>query len=439
MKKFDSDSFEDDEKELKFKLSIGSVITSFGFWFITLICVLVIVFTFAYSGSKDKEHEEDLVLVEDTELKSADNNYEFYLNSFDSLMSKNSDNLVYSPYSEKLCLTLVLNGMDTESESYNQLSSAMGYNTSDLNEVYSNIELSKSSLAKKDDVLVSNSIWYDKEVSDSKNSDYFDNMKKNYEADTFEVDLSSYDFVKSANSYVADKTNRMINMILQEPLSDDAKLMLMNVLYMNSKWYYEFLNEDTYADTFNDDEKVMFMHQSTKFEYAHDKGLEMLKLPYTNDLEMVLIKSDSDKDTYEVWNNLSLEDRVGIINDSEYSSDTTVDLSLPKFEVKSTLNLKKSLVSLGVCDIFKNEINSIPNIVDDESLFLSDVIQSVKLRCDEEGTEAAAVTIAIVKCDSLALEPETIEYNVNKPFMYIIRDKESGDWLFMGYMKSIVE
>lgn len=390
---------------------------------------------------KSEVAHEDTEVIEQKELVSANSPKEFYLNSFDSLMSKNSDNLVYSPYSEKLCLMLGLYGMDTESKAYSQAIKALGYEISDLDTICKDMELSQFSMSEKDDVLVSNSIWYDSNLASVENSDYISQVKEKFNADVFPSDLTSYDFVKAVNSYVCDKTNRMIPILMNEPLNPDDKLMLMNVLYMNAEWSCKFDSEDTYPDDFNGKNYSDMMHNEAYFDYAKSDKLEMCKLGYTDGLEMVLVKPVSDKtDVYDIWKKLSLDERAGLIDGTsvEYSNDTKVKLTLPKFEVKADLDLKDTLLDLGVYDMFKEGQNSFPSITEECNLHVSSILQTVKLRCDEDGTEAAAVTQMLMTTDAIMLEePEIIEYDVDCPFIYVIRDINSGEWLFMGYTSSL--
>ena len=118
-----------------------------------------------------------------------------------------------------------------------------------------------------------------------------------------------------------------------------------------------------------------------------------------------------------------------------------VDLKLPRYETSSDTdqiegsNLIKLLQKMGIHLAFDSNFADIPNMCEDGGVYISMMRQKAKIKVNEEGSEAAAVTVAGMKLGSMAHEP--IEYpkatfHANRPFVYVIRESSSGVILFVG-------
>ena len=106
----------------------------------------------------------------------------------------------------------------------------------------------------------------------------------------------------------------------------------------------------------------------------------------------------------------------------------TVFVSLPRFEMRSTSNLNEALMALGMIDVF------VPGVADlsgmsEGSLFVSDVVHEAYVKVNEEGTEAAAATAAVVGEASV---PDYPFFEATRPFLFQIRDVLTDSVLFMG-------
>jgi serine protease inhibitor len=265
-----------------------------------------------------------------------------------------------------------------------------------------------------------------------KNSDFTKDAKSYFDADTFQDDIDSYDFVKNVNSYVGEKTKGDIVLFMQEPLSADAKLMLMNVVHMKTDWESPFDEGSTVQGKFADSNDAEIMNQVGHFEIASKNGIDAIRLPYNDDdLEMIILKS-KDCDVKTKLDNISSTHLADIINGKSVKfEDKRVHLSVPKFNVNSDFGLTDSLIDLGVTDMFNNSMSSFPRIAD--NLYVSSVAQCCKFKCFEAGSEASAVT-SMTMCTTSLEEDEPTDFIVDNPFLFVVRDKKSGEWLFMGYI-----
>lgn len=434
--------------ESKNKISKNKKVVTASGVSLLVIAIIVLVFMFSdfrkvYPETQNSNEEEVMTeITEETVVSNEDvknevvpaNNYkEFYLNTFNQYFSQKSDNFLYSPYSEKLALTGVLLGMDTESVSYHELSEALGIKPNDLEGYLEETRINLESLSKISDLSLSNSIWYDTKNLDENFPSYCKEVDKRIGLECFEDTLSSQEFVNRYNDYVSSNTNNMITEVIKQPLSSDTSCVLTNVLHLDAEWINKFKKESTREGEFNGKIVKDVMHMTDKFEYASKSGLDLVKLPYTDGLEMIIIKATGDGDTIEKWDSLSLTHQIGML-DGDYAKfkEKKVFLSLPKFDVKSNIDLTESLKSLGIQTVFLNG-DRLPKV--SKNISIGGIIQDARVKCDEEGTEAAAVTsVYMIANSAMPVKEEIVDFIVDKSFIFVIRDTKTEEYIMMGYI-----
>ncbi|MGD9713793.1 MAG: serpin family protein, partial [Thermomicrobiales bacterium] len=115
---------------------------------------------------------------------------------------------------------------------------------------------------------------------------------------------------------------------------------------------------------------------------------------------------------------------------------TDIELSLPTFEFEYAAGLSEALQPLGMTDAFDEETADFTGMVGEDPpgpLFISNVLHKAFIAVDEQGTEAAAATMVIMAEGAAPMDPvEPIEVRVDRPFIFAIRDTESGAILFLG-------
>ena len=104
-------------------------------------------------------------------------------------------------------------------------------------------------------------------------------------------------------------------------------------------------------------------------------------------------------------------------------------VSIPKFKIESQANLKDALKSLGINEAFVHGKANFTNIADSPDMYLSEVVHKAFVEVNEEGTEAAAATAAIVEIECMPME-----FHATRPFVFVIKDNMSGAILFMGHL-----
>ena len=111
-----------------------------------------------------------------------------------------------------------------------------------------------------------------------------------------------------------------------------------------------------------------------------------------------------------------------------------VQWSVPKFDVDSQLNLLEMLKELGITDLQdpdKADLSALTNL----SAYLSDAVQLARVKVDEEGVEAAAVTMLMERCLSAPINPEICVMDLNRPFLFVIRSENIP--LFIGVVNQM--
>lgn len=133
----------------------------------------------------------------------------------------------------------------------------------------------------------------------------------------------------------------------------------------------------------------------------------------------------------EVESSLSSELVDMIVDDFE---QRLVDLTMPKFEFESEFSLAKALQDMGMSDAFGSGAD-FSGMTGSPDLFIDDVLHKAFVLVDEEGTEAAAAT-AVIMLEMAAPPQEAVTMNIDRPFVFLIRDNETGAILFAGRVLS---
>mgnify|MGYP001183587303 FL=1 len=234
---------------------------------------------------------------------------------------------------------------------------------------------------------------------------------------------------KRINGWISDRTNGLIkDLVKPQTFNDQSRVMLANTLYMKADWNEPFEAEDTWDQPFTllDGSTVTaeLMHQSTWGEATRGDGWVAGTKPYLEgDKEMLILVPDEGRFA-EIEDNLAQ-----VIGDFDATStETEYTLVLPKFTAESTTNLREVMEDkLGAAGIF--DVMELDGI--GPQLYISSAAHGVKIIVDEEGTEAAAATVIGVEAGSAPMEPE-IEVIADQPFIYVIRDVDTGAILFVG-------
>jgi len=233
------------------------------------------------------------------------------------------------------------------------------------------------------------------------------------------------------NNWVSDQTEGRIEDLISQGLIDAlTRLVLTNAIYFNAAWQHPFSEDMTEDGPFYllDGGEVMvpMMRQAESFGYAEGDGYQAVELPYDGrELSMVLLLPEAGQ--FEAFEGSLDAQRVGaILKDLEFRR---VTLTMPKFEFESDFSLGETLIALGMPVAFSGGAD-FSGMTGNRDLFIGDVIHKAFVSVDEAGTEAAAATAVVMPTAGPPEEP--VEVTVDRPFVFLIHDIETGTILFVG-------
>ena len=354
-------------------------------------------------------------------------------------LAEGDENLVFSPYSAAIALAMTRNGAvgQTAAEMDVVLHADL---SGDLNAGFNAIDQALVAVPGEyeigaDEPVVlelstANQLWG--QDGFSFRSEFLDALAADYGAGMRLVDYvtDTEGARQTINGWVSDQTRERIPELLQEGVLDvDTRLVLTNAVYLNAPWQYPFFEESTSNGGFTtlagDEVMVPMMRLSEDLAYASGDGYQAVVLPYAGgQLSMLVVVPD--EGSFEF-----VEGRIGeVVGEIDGStSRPQVMLGFPRFEFRTQAALKQILIELGMPTAF-SEAADFSGMTDEAQLAIQDVIHEAFISVDEEGTEAAAATAAIVGLTSMPME--TVELTVDRPFIFLIRHDETGAVLFMG-------
>jgi serpin B len=269
-------------------------------------------------------------------------------------------------------------------------------------------------------------------------------VKDNYGAPLEPLDFSNNPEAARThiNDWIAQQTRKRIRDLIPEGAIDAAtRMVLTNALYLKAPWADPFEKEATRPESFHvrggAPVNVPMMHKRLEHVgYAKHSGFTAFCIPYAGrELNFVVLLPDDAKGLAALEKKLN----AAMLADCAKQPTADVVLSFPKFKVEPpTLALKEQLEALGMMTAFDEPTGSAnfdklaprrPN----EYLYLSRVFHKTFIAVDEEGTEAAAATAAVVAATTSMIKPsKPIEIKVDRPFLYAIQHAPSGVCLFLG-------
>jgi len=342
---------------------------------------------------------------------------------------KGAENIMISPFSITSALSMVLNG--AAGDTYDAVRHTLRYDDKtlqEINETYLKLMKDMIPVDPRVTMEIANSVWVEKRLTVKQS--YIDALKNWYMAEARDIDVSDPGAVDMVNGWIEDKTHDKIRDMLDN-LSPDLAMLLINAIYFNGKWRYEFDIKDTQNKPFyltpGNSVQVPMMYQEEKFAVTTTGDATLVELPYgQGNYSMVVMLPDEDVSLASAAATLNPEDWA-VWMQSLSNGTTEVQLSLPKFEYEYKRELKDDLTALGMGIAFGMDADF--SNISDQSILISRVLHQTFIKTDEEGTEAAAATVVEFEFTSM---PMTTVVNINRPFLYFIRETTTGTIVFMG-------
>lgn len=408
-----------ENKELKIKLKTATILI------VILLIVVVAIFVLIMNKEDKIGSKGGSTIVGNKSEKQQAMDTDFSM-SFLKL-ENDKQNMIYSPLSIKYALKMLNEGANGNTKT--QIENVIG----ELNLTkYNNIDKLLS---------FANGVYIRDTYAKSVKEDYKKTLAEKYNA---EINYDSFNNANNINNWIENKTLGIIkNMLRDETIQNlNNKMLLINALAIDMEWEDSFDSKDTRgADFYLEDGSSMnatTMHLETSSDsisYYKDNDITALTLDlkeYNNtQLEFVAIMPEENLSDYV--KNFSIHEFDNIIEKSNLASKTKngVDISIPRFSFDYDLKLKKDLINLGITDAFDGALADFSNI-SDTGLYVSDALHKANIDFTEKGIKAAAVTVIYMIDGIVLVEDKPIEINIDKPFLYVIRDKNTGEIWFVG-------
>ncbi len=237
------------------------------------------------------------------------------------------------------------------------------------------------------------------------------------------------------NGWVATQTrDRIQDLLTPGSVDGSTRMLLINALAFNAKWRHPFEPATTHDVAFSpapgESMQVPTMHQTEFFRVGEMEGARLLELPYENDGYAMVIALPTGRHGLTALEGTLTETAFSESVDAMQS--TECEVALPRFtaRIQPSLSLRQSLQAQGVRRAFTDAAD-FSGMTSRAALRLSDVLHQAFIQVDEEGTEAAAATAAVMMEAGMPMPP-SCQFNVDQPFLYFVRDTRSGLILFMG-------
>ena len=395
------------------------------------------------SGS-DEPTNPDVVLnlpssmkLTPAELELVESGNGFTFDLFEKLCETNGNSsVVSSPLSVTYALGMLNNG--AKGNTLKQINDVLGFGNSGADSINAfcykliNTAPSLDSLTK---VLIANTIFVNEGEGETLKELFVRKANLYYKSDVKSRNFHDASTLDEINQWASDNTEQMIQKVLKKvEYNPCAVSYLLNAIYFKGTWTYKFDKNKTTNETFypaggqGSTISVPMMQLTANVDYARNDEYQALCLPYGNGsyrMTILLPVVSQGQNGYEVpavpslatWNQLN-------------SSMTKADfkIKLPRFEIDTDVNLIPIMQSLGMTDAFNPGLADFGDFCEHpEGVFIELMKHVAKIKVDEDGSEAAAVTAI-----GMGRGSHTPTFTANRPFIYVISDTVTGSIFFIG-------
>ncbi|XP_070161421.1 serine protease inhibitor 3/4 isoform X4 [Polyergus mexicanus] len=357
-----------------------------------------------------------------------------------TVAKERQDNLISSPLSANIALSMAANGAAGTTETQFRDVLHLPSKTQTLNGFQNLIDILNN--VENVTLKLANKLFIGKDFPVK--SQYKQDLQTYYHSDIDSVDFSqSAKAADTINTWAKEKTNNHIDSIVQaDDLDPSLALVLANAVYFKGNWAHQFDPKATTNRPFhinaNNVKQVPTMYRKGNYKYVElpEHEAKCIELPYANkEISMVIVLPDKIDGLTALINNfeaVSLDCNVRLAQTYERE----VRVYLPKFKTESKLDLGNTLsTKLGLSEPFSNTANF--NGISDVALKIDKVVQKAFIEVNEEGSEAAAVTGEFVKF-SLLLNHPIQDFNVDHPFFYGIVSSKPKEEAYIPLIAGIV-
>lgn len=373
-------------------------------------------------------------LPEPTFESMSNNNFDLENALFEAM--PHDENYMVSPVSLRMALMMAANGAGGTTR--DEILSALGIEDLDkLNQIVAEFILF-SNANELVEFNIANSIWLNEDLficDDIDFTEFFANIITGY-FDGVAYRVGADNGADIVNAWIAEQTRDRITNVVSDGTFDpvnEVLALLVNAIYFKGDWARQFdkaaTRDDVFTDRNSDESMLPFMEKTLWFDFVETEYFRMLAKPYMdNNIRMYFILPNTDeRPAFSLF-----------LEAIESMQRKNINLRLPRFTTEFQHdNLVEILRGMGIEAAFipfvANFLDMFTDLPPGFTAFIGNIIQKTFIEVDEEGTEAAAVTvIEMAATDSVCYEPPPLPFHLNSPFIYFIRNDATGDILFIG-------
>lgn len=355
------------------------------------------------------------------------------------IMDTGGENAVYSPLSAWSALAMLARCADGQSR--RQLLDALGVDSVEQLDTMADQLWRK--LYTEDglsSLVFSNSIWLNETMAGSYNLDTVNTLARQHRAASFSVPMGTPEADRAVSDWTAEQTRGLIG--TGDPIVQtkaETLSLLLSSLYYKAGWRDKFIPEANTTDTFTaadgTDTQVEFMHQSDTASFVRTDTYQAAWLPTHLGTVTFVLPNEGIKPEQLLQQPGLLTELDSLTTPEELRFHGRVEWSVPKFDADSDLDLMDTLRALGIEDVIdphKSDLSALSSL----PAFVSQVRQLARVSVDEEGVEAAAVTIIMMDATGAPMEPEQVcVMDLDRPFLFTIQNE--GVTLFVGIINQV--
>ncbi|XP_026984034.1 serpin B6 isoform X1 [Sagmatias obliquidens] len=363
----------------------------------------------------------------------------FALTLLKHLGEDSSQNVFISPISISSALAMVL--MGAQGDTAAQMSQALSLSRSsggggDVHQDFQNLLTEVNRTGTQYLLRTANRLFGEKTYDFLPS--FKDACRKFYQAEMEELDFISAaeESRKHINTWVAQRTEgNIIDLLSPGSVDSMTSLVLVNAVYFKGNWENQFNKQHTKERPFKVSKNVekpvqmMFKKSTFKMTYIEEISTKILVLPYVgSELSMIIMLPDESTDLKTVEKELTYEKFVEWTR-PDLLDEEEVEVSLPRFKLRESYDLEGVLRALGVTDAFEGARADFSAMSAQSNLCLSRVVHKAFVEVDEQGTEAAAATAAVLMLRCARITPR---FCADHPFLFFIQHSKTRGLLFCG-------
>lgn len=406
------------------------------------LIIITIIALLSWSCSNDNEPSQtgndpvitpaERIQLTESQGKIVESYNQFAVKLSDKVMAIESDNVVMSPMSVTMALSMVANG--AKGETLDEITSLWGINGGDLDKLN---ELNRRfldilpTIDPNAEFIPANSLWINSS-SNSILSSYSESMQSLYEA---EVYCNPFSSVKDkVNTWIEEKTDGMIKDMLEH--TPEGDVLLANALYFHAPWTGLFDKSLTKKRDFHNADgtsvKTDMMDGGDKqYDGRIYENAIFVTVPYGNNAFRMRILMPAD--------HMTPAEAFGLLADydAQHVSTSKVKLRMPRFEVESEVKgLADHLRDMGVRKMIEcaGDFSPMSPLVKGFNL----ILHNTKIKADEEGMKAASATVVeLITSPGFQVDiiPELV--TIDHPFFFTIEECSTGLILFTGSVRNL--